>query len=116
MNQSASERKKFHQKVVKAGAKVKLIKPKFAFGKYKGKTVAWVFKQDPDYIVWCYRTVSRSYWPKGFDEELFNRALGITEKKNSQIGRGRRHFNDGDYELHEDDLILEQWARGIADE
>lgn len=61
MNQSA-----FRAKLVAKAKKMKKPKPKFAFGKYNGKTLEYVAQVDPEYIVWVRDNVSRQYWPEGF--------------------------------------------------
>ena len=51
-----------------------LKKWKFTFGKYKGKTLEWVFDSDFPYLFWCYGnikwfqiklTISKDKWVRG---------------------------------------------------
>lgn len=53
--------------IVKRAAGMTPPKPKFGFGKYKGRFVETVLKQDPEYIVWAWRNVAKSYLPFGKD-------------------------------------------------
>lgn len=63
MNQSA-----FRAEIVRRAKSMRPVRPKFAFGKYKGKTLEWVLANSPGYIVWVHDNVAKSYWPSGFDE------------------------------------------------
>ena len=90
MNQSA-----FRAELVAKAKKMKKPKPKFAFGKYNGKTLEYVAGADPRYIVWVHDNVSRQYWPEGF-LEVYREAQFVAE--------------DAD----EDEM--DTWAREVADE
>lgn len=74
MNQSA-----FRAEMVEKGKGTKRSKPKFRFGKYNGRTLEWVSKNDPQYVVWVHDNVARSYWPVGFLEVYKESMLRIED-------------------------------------
>lgn len=89
--------------IVKRASKMKPPKPKFGFGKHKGHLVETVLRSDPEYIVWAWRNVAKSYLP--FGKDVFEQAYGFVK--------------DMEYEYDDSDEMddpVEQWARGIADE
>ena len=59
------------------------------FGKYRGRTVAWVLREDPQYIQWCVENVT---W---FDidpstEEIMKEALESHKDRKTSTGYSRR--------------------------
>lgn len=87
-----------HSQIVKRAARMKKPLPRFDFGKYKGRPVGDVFRDNPAYIVWCWENFrDRSKLP--LIEELYHRAKDIVQDMES-----------------EDPDELDAWARFIADE
>lgn len=83
--------------IVDRAKKIKPVKPKFIFGKYKGKTLAWVAENDPEYVNWVFNNVAKIYWP-----------VGLAEVRSSIV-------YTSDQDADPDDL-QERWARELADE
>lgn len=63
MSQSA-----LRAKFVERAKKIKPRRPKFEFGRHKGKTLTWVEANDPAYIDWVKHNVAKTYWPVGLRE------------------------------------------------
>lgn len=85
--------------LVKRAKGMKPPKPKFGFGKYRGRFVETVLKTDPGYIVWAWRNVPKSYLP--FGKDVYEQAYETMK----------------DMEYEEDDMgVLDSWARELADE
>jgi hypothetical protein len=85
------------EEILQRARNMKVPELVFSFGKYKGKTAAWVLENDPGYIVWAWNTVSRGRLP-------FKRS--VYEDASDRVGWG-------DY----DDLDeLDFWAMEIAND
>ena len=81
MNQSVSR-----AELLAKAAKMKKPKPKFAFGRYNGRTLECVVNNDPQYIVWVHDNVARSYWPEGFMEAYREAQFAVEEDREEMDG------------------------------
>lgn len=104
MSQSA-----LRAELVARAKRMKPVKPKLIFGKYKGKTLAYVLRTDPEYILWMHHTVAKCYRPVGFEEAY-----------KAVVAKGLRYIDHMDeQDLDMDDpttFYQETHARQIADE
>lgn len=44
---------------------------KFNFGKYRNKTIQWVIKNDPGYIIWVHNNIETVEYSKNILKETF---------------------------------------------
>lgn len=91
-----------HKTIVKRAARMQKPLPRFDFGKYKGRAIQDVFRDDPSYIVWCWQNVARHKLP--FIEETYLRAKTIVDQEEA----------DGFDPNDPTDMAMNQWAMEIA--
>jgi uncharacterized protein (DUF3820 family) len=81
--------------IVAKAAKMVPPKPKFGFGKYKGRFVETVLNSDPGYIVWAWRNVAKTYLP--FGKEVYDKAYDLLKDLECEEDLPFDHMEFSDY-------------------
>lgn len=52
------------------------------WGKYRTKTVKWVFENDPEYLIWCYYNLRNAHLKKDICDKLgLDSGIEFTQRK-----------------------------------
>jgi len=68
------------------------MRSQMGWGKYAGKTVAWIFDNDPNYLRWCYFNLKKCRW-KGSVDDGESVCLKLGLRQDIRFEDRKKHYN-----------------------